>query len=464
MFWRLFLGYIALVVVTVLILAGFVAAQGMPYVAVELVGIGIGLIIISIVPAYLLARKYTRPLEKLARGADELSASNFRHRIEPAGSREFRTLADTFNAMSARLASNFQELERDEDQLRTILSGMIEGVLAVDEHQAILFANERVGEMLDFVSESAVGQRVDAVVKHPAIPAIVSKALSGGGPYREKLELSSPERKFTLYASPLPGTEKPGAVLVVYDVTEIRRLEQLRQDFVANVSHELKTPLSNIKSSIETLLDGAAEEPNSRLLFLTEIESQATRLDALVGDILVLARIEAGEATLDMEVVQIEDAIQDCLDRHRTRAEARGLALNGVALGNCPQDLSVWVDEEALAQILDNLVDNAIKYTQQNGRVTVRWEASDLLVAFEVQDSGIGIPPEGLGRVFERFYRVDKARSREKGGTGLGLAIVKHMVQIMKGTIRVSSVVDQGTTFRVTLPRAQKERSFPTPL
>ncbi|MGL6076636.1 MAG: HAMP domain-containing sensor histidine kinase [Fimbriiglobus sp.] len=463
MFWRLFAAYIILVLSTVFILAGFATLQGYGALAVELVGIGFGLILVSIVPAYLLAGKYTKPLEDLTLGADKLRAGDFGHRIAPAGGREFRTLANTFNGMSQRLAENFDELERDEDQLRTILSGMVEGVIAVNEHQSILFANERAGVMLGFHSETAVGRQLPEVVKLPAIPAIMQKSLSGGGPYHEEIELRATEKTLTLYASSLPGAEKPGAVLVVYDVSEIRRLERLRQDFVANVSHELKTPLANIKSSIETLLDGAAEEPAVRLGFLTMIEAQANRLDALVADLLVLARVEAGEATLEFEVVQIEEAIHNCLDRHRTRAEAKGLTLNAVALGGCPQELAVWVDHEALAQVLDNLVDNAIKYTTENGRVTVRWEADDQMVTFEVQDSGVGIPPEGLERVFERFYRVDRARSREMGGTGLGLAIVKHMVQIMKGTIRVFSTVNQGTTFRVSVPRAQKEPSFPTP-
>ena len=177
-------------------------------------------------------------------------------------------------------------------------------------------------------------------------------------------------------------------------------------------------------------------------------------LDALVADLLSLAKIESGEAGLEFEVVLVEDAVHACLDRHRTRAEVKGLTLNGVALVGCPPDLGVWVDEEALAQILDNLVDNAIKYTPEQGRITVRWEATDQQVCFEVEDTGIGIPDRDMPRVFERFYRVDKARSREMGGTGLGLSIVKHLVQAMKGTVRVTSQVNLGTTFRVCLPRA----------
>jgi two-component system phosphate regulon sensor histidine kinase PhoR len=241
---------------------------------------------------------------------------------------------------------------------------------------------------------------------------------------------------------------------VLHDTTELRRLEHLRQDFVANVSHELKTPLANIKSSVEVLLDGAVDDPASRGLFLAQIDEQATRLDALVADLLSIARLEGGGANLECEPVSVDDAVNACLDRHRTRAEAKRLTLSGVALGPCPPDLTVWAAEEGLAQILDNLVDNAIKYTPAGGRVTVRWAARPQQVDFEVEDTGIGIPERDLPRVFERFYRVDKARSREQGGTGLGLAIVKHMAQAMQGSVRVTSVDGEGTTFGVTLPRA----------
>ncbi len=220
------------------------------------------------------------------------------------------------------------------------------------------------------------------------------------------------------------------------------------------MSHELKTPLANIKSSVEVLLDGAADEPAARGMFLAEIDLQADRLDALVADLLSIARIESGEIRLEFEAVPVEDAAHACLDRHRTRAEAKGLRLDGVALAGCPPELAAWADEEALAQVLDNLVDNAIKYTPAGGIITVRWEPSAQQVCFEVEDSGIGIPARDLPRVFERFYRVDKARSREMGGTGLGLAIVKHMAQAMQGSVRVLSEVGKGTTFRVCLPRA----------
>ena len=287
------------------------------------------------------------------------------------------------------------------------------------------------------------------------VQELAEKALRGGDPHREELDWQGPaEKALAVYASRLPGAPSPGAVLVLHDVTELRRLERLRQDFVANVSHELKTPLTNIMSNAEVLLDGAAEEPALRGQFLAEIDDQAHRLLALVTDLLSIARLESGEKFLDFEVVRVDDAVQACLDRHRTRAEAKGLALSAVAIGAAPPDLAVWADDEGVAQVLDNLVDNAIKYTPAGGRVTVRWSADPVQVVIEVEDTGAGIPERDQPRVFERFYRVDKARSRELGGTGLGLAIVKHLAQGMNGTVSVTSAVGQGSTFRVCLPRA----------
>jgi len=462
MFWRLFLTFLGLVAVTVGVVGVLLLYRDVSSVRQLVADVApalVAIVALSLIPAYALARRFTRPLVELARGADRLAHGDFAHRIAPSGGREFRLLAHSFNAMGARLAATFSELEQDKEQLRTILSGLAEGVVAFDREQRILFANDRAAALLDFPPGPAVGRKLWEVTRQRAVQDAAQKCLRGGGPYRESIDLNGDAAtSLAVTVSALPGGGgglSAGAVMVFNDVSEIRRLERLRQDFVANVSHELKTPIANIKSSIEVLLDGAIDEPATRGMFLDEIESQSARLDALVGDLLTLARIESGEATMDFEVVAVEDAVHACLDRHRTRAEGKGMTLDGVALLGCPPDLSVWVDEEALAQVLDNLVDNAIKYTPENGRVTARWESTAQQVCFEVEDSGVGIPARDLPRIFERFFRADRARSREMGGTGLGLAIVKHTVQTMGGTVRVESVEGKGTTFRVCLPRAE---------
>jgi two-component system phosphate regulon sensor histidine kinase PhoR len=248
---------------------------------------------------------------------------------------------------------------------------------------------------------------------------------------------------------------------VLHDTTEVRRLERLRQDFVANVSHELKTPLSVIKACIETLLDGAADDPQHRGPFLRQIADQSDRLHSLILDLLSLARIEAGTELFQLEAVQLAPLVAACLERHRTRAESKKQILEPLAFAvhehskpGAQNSEAAWADAEAVQEILDNLVDNALKYTPEGGRIRVGWHLDNGEICLQVQDSGIGIPEQDLPRIFERFYRVDKARSREMGGTGLGLSIVKHLAQAMHGNVGVTSEVGKGTTFSVRLPRA----------
>ena len=260
-------------------------------------------------------------------------------------------------------------------------------------------------------------------------------------------------RSLTVHAARLPGLPPRGAVLVLHDTTELRRLERLRQEFVANVSHELKTPLSIIKACVETLLDGAVDDRQHRRQFLEQLEIQSNRLHALILDLLSLARIESGEELFEFQPIPVSEIVQSCMERHRPRAESKEQVFEMAPLAG-DEELAVWADEEALEQILDNLLDNAVKYTPQRGRVCVRWRREGEQVCLEVADTGIGIPESDLPRIFERFYRVDKARSRELGGTGLGLSIVKHLSQAIHGSVRASSRPGQGTTFTVCLPQA----------
>ncbi len=246
-------------------------------------------------------------------------------------------------------------------------------------------------------------------------------------------------------------------MLVLHDTTELRRLERLRQEFVANVSHELKTPLSIIKVCVETLLDGAVGDEHHREHFLEQIAGQSDRLHALILDLLSLAHIQSGEELFDFQAVSVAEVVQACMERHRPRAEAKQQSLEAVPPSD-ERPITVWADEEAVEQILDNLLDNAVKYTPEGGRVSVRWRREDEQVSLEVSDTGIGIPESDLPRIFERFYRVHKARSREMGGTGLGLSIVKHLTQALHGSVRASSKPGHGTTFTVCLPSAPPRR------
>ena len=455
MFWRLFLAFVAFAIVAAGLVGAFLGhidADGLPTGEVVLGVVLVGLA--AVLPAYALARRFVRPLHDLTEAARRIAEGNYGQRIFAGGPGESRSLARTFNAVSERLAAQFAQIEGERQQLRTILEGMVEGVIAVDAERRVRFANEAAAVMLAFDPQAAVGRKLWEITRQPQIHEIVEQALRGADARRAEFDRAGPgEKSLAVYVARLPGFPAPGAVLVLHDTTELRRLERLRQEFVANVSHELKTPLSVINSNVEALIDGAADDPHMRGPFLEMIAEQAARLQALILDLLSLARIESGAEALDFQPVPLGRAVAECLERHRTRAEAKNIRLDTGPSPDGEAGPTAWADEEALGQILDNLIDNAIKYTPAGGRVRVGWAENGKQVSFEVEDTGIGIPERDLPRIFERFYRVDRARSRELGGTGLGLAIVKHLTQVMKGTVRASSAVGKGTKFTVCLPR-----------
>jgi two-component system phosphate regulon sensor histidine kinase PhoR len=408
--------------------------------------------------AWWFARRMTEPLHELTAGAERIAAGRYGHKVYAVGRDEIGTLARTFNQMSERLAAEFAQLEADREQLRMILGGMIEGVVALDAEQRVLFANERAVELLGLKSRATGGRKLWEMVRRRSLQEVVQRALFAAEPHQEELTWDGPAAKsLTVYAARMPGSPPRGAVLVLHDTSELRRLERLRQEFVANVSHELKTPLSIIKACTETLIEGAVDDPDHRGPFLARIDEQAERLHALILDLLSLARIESGSEAFERRAIPLAPAVAACLERHRARAQAKDQGLKAVppsSAGDATDNLAAWADEEAVNQILDNLVDNALKYTPPGGRIGVSWRAEDGQVCLEVQDTGIGIPEQDLPHIFERFYRVDKARSRELGGTGLGLSIVKHLVHAMHGTVQATSRLGQGTTFSVRLPRA----------
>jgi two-component system phosphate regulon sensor histidine kinase PhoR len=416
--------------------------------------------------AFLIARRITGPLQELTAGVERIAAGDYGHRVYIASKAEVGQLAETFNHMSTRLAAQFAQMEEDRHQLRAILSGMIEGVVALDTHQQILFVNDRAAQLLQFPPPAAIGRKLWEVVRQPALQEIVRRALASPEPHHEELRLTGPAaRNLTVHAAQLEGMPSRGIILVLHDTTELRRLERLRQEFVANVSHELKTPLAVIKACVETLLDGAVDDPEHRGRFLERIAEQSERLHALILDLLSLARIESEAEVFELREVALADVVHACLERHRARADAKSQQLEAmppVRDGDTPWvalEAVAWADEEAVGQILDNLVDNALKYTPAGGHITAHWGCHNGEAFFAVEDTGIGIAETELPRIFERFYRVDKARSRALGGTGLGLSIVKHLVQAMNGRVEATSRPGQGTRFTVRLPAPTASRS-----
>ena len=371
-------------------------------------------------------------------------------------------LIGVFNEAAPAIQGRIDRLEEDRQQLRVVLGAMAEAVIAVDARRRLLFANTSADALFG-LDATSVSRLVPELIRSPQVQSAVDETLRLHHPDAYQGEVAFPLREAALRGPsrilsvrgtpfPLPGNPPSGAVLVFHDVTDLRRLERMRQDFVANASHELKTPLASIKAYTETLIDWALHDETVNLRFLERIDEQVDRLNQLILDMLSLARLDSSQEFFEHGPLSLIPALESCLEGHRGRAEAKDLSLTFDA-GNLDGETLVLADEEAIWQIFDNLIDNAIKYTPLGGKVRVACSLAADMVSVDVADTGIGIPRDELPRIFERFYRVDKARSRELGGTGLGLSIVKHLISSIGGQISVTSRPGSGSRFTVKIPR-----------
>jgi two-component system phosphate regulon sensor histidine kinase PhoR len=406
----------------------------------------------SLIAAWLSARRIAESVGAASEVLQQIATGDLEGRIPASRRSLIEPLADSADRMQEFLRTRFAELQADRDRLRAVLDSMVEGVIAVDSAQRVMLLNDAACRLFRIQDASAVGRPVWELVRSPQLQQWMAEALEAGEPSGGEMELIAPApRTLAVRIAALPAGAAAGAIVVASDISQLRRLEQVRREFVANASHELKTPLASIKACVETLLDGAIDDVDVRVRFLQTVCEQSDRLDHLVRDLLSLTQIESEGAKTDLHPVPLADIVTVCHERHRQSAERKHMQL---VTQPPPEPLFVVGDEEGLEQILDNLVDNAIKYTNEGGAVTIRWRRDGRQCLVEVEDTGIGIPQSHLPRIFERFYRVDKARSRELGGTGLGLAIVKHLVQALGGTIAVASRLGKGTVFAVHLPLA----------
>ncbi len=338
-----------------------------------------------------------------------------------------------------------QEATAAADLLTAVLESMIEGVIAIDMDQRIVYLNQGARKLLSIGDAIRPGHRLYEAVRIPAFLDTIEESLTSKQTL--SLEYRSPRDKahHVLSVTPILHSSYAGAVAVVRDISEMRKLEAMRRDFVSGVSHELKTPLTVIQACTDTLLGGAMSDPDASLRFLKQIEEQSERLLQLILGMLQLARVESGQEVLHFEDLDAVDIVEDVLHDFLPVATSRGVELKRTG----PESLPIHTDEQSLRTILSNLVDNALKHTDAGGKVTVELSAVGRAACFAVRDTGVGIPEELLGRIFERFYRVEKDRSRSRGGSGLGLAIVKHLCLAVKATISVQSRLGEGSCFTV---------------
>ena len=450
-FWRLLLVYSGLIVahtllVTLLVWNGL-GESHLPWL-VALVSIVLGGI-----TTWYCVRRIVEPLTQLSAHVREVSAGGSQQPLRLDSRDELGRLAGAFNQMQSDLARRLDQIQHNSERLETVLGSMVEGVLAVGPDRRILLANDAGRKLLDFATPDPVGRTLLEVTRARPVHEAVVQSLATTLPVTTEFDAPGTQRRtLGLRATRLPGEPCPGVMIVLHDLTELRRLENLRRELVANVSHELKTPLTVIKGYAETLRLGALNDPENNLHFIRRIEEQADRLHELIQDILQVARLESGSETFDIAPVPLDELISECADQFADVATGKGVTLTTQSL---LADVAARADENGVRTILNNLVDNAIKFTPSGGSVTMRFRADEGTVTVEVEDTGIGIAAEDQARIFERFYRVDKARSRDIGGTGLGLSIVKHLAQAFGGNVAVESQPGRGSTFRVELPRAK---------
>lgn len=402
------------------------------------------------------ARRLSAPVQALARAADRISRGDLDGRAAADGRDEIGHLARAFNTMAEQLQQQLDALIEERTKIEAIISSMSDAVVASDRAGRLLLLNGAAQELLGLGPED-LGRPIDELLGGHAVRRALERSARQGTDTAEEFTVKNRagERLFHLNATPLQaGTGRAsGAVVVMREVTELRRAERLRRELTANVSHELRTPLTSIKGFTETLLAGACADEATCRRFLTIIDAEATRLMTLVEDLMALSRFESRAVHMDVAPVRLDSLVAEAADRMRPQAERHRIALRTAPSAA----VTVTADADRVLQVLTNLIDNAIKFTPDAGWVelTLRTGRHDATVS--VSDSGRGIPADDLPRIFDRFYRVDRSRSRDAGGTGLGLAIAKHIVEAHGGRITVTSRIGRGSVFTFTLPIAATE-------
>ncbi|ARU60444.1 hypothetical protein CBW65_04685 [Tumebacillus avium] len=421
--------------------------------------IGMSLLIVAAVASLFglrFAHGIAAPIEAITSSTRKIAEGAFDERIHQRGRDELRVMADSINAMAARLSDQIEDLTQQKGKLEGILKHLVSGVIVVDRSGRVTLVNQAIEWMIGYKAEELLQKWHWEAGYNFGLSAMIDEAILVGTAQKKEITLHRPvERTVEVHITPVSSNNGriAGAVVLMHDVSEWRQLERMRSEFVANVSHELRTPITAVKGFSETLLDGALNDPVITRQFLQIIYDESERLKRLVTDLLELSKIESGHTVFHFEPFDLTALVKRTVEKYRHQAESLGLTLETELP---PAHLQLEGDSDRIAQVLINLLGNAIAYTPSGGRVDVSVMEQEDDVVLKVRDTGVGIPAEDIPRLFERFYRVDKARARRSGGTGLGLAIVKHILESHHGQVEVTSVVGEGSEFTITLPKTKE--------
>jgi len=400
------------------------------------------------------SRKISRPLEELKKGAQLFAGGDLSHKLSRGNCQEIDAVAKAMNQMASEIDERIRTISCQRNEHKAVLSSMAEAVLAVDSQQRLITLNSSAAEMFGVDISLAKGRNLQEIIRNPALQHFVTNSLAGNESVEDNITLhkDSSERFLQAKSNALQDEQgqKIGVLVVLNDITKLRRLEQLRRDFVANVSHELKTPITSIKGFVETLLEGAIKRPEEAKRFLDIISKQTNRMDAIIDDLLALSKIEQRVEKTEIEIKNgcIKDGLVAAIELCRNKALEKQIEIEL----RCGDDITANINTPLLEQAVVNLLDNAVKYSPVSSKIEVAAMQSDGQISITVTDFGCGIDKEFLDRIFERFFVVDKARSRKLGGTGLGLAIVKHIAVAHNGSVAVESSPGAGSKFSIYLP------------
>jgi two-component system phosphate regulon sensor histidine kinase PhoR len=412
--------------------------------------------VIAAVVSLVVSKRMSRPVEQMTKTARLFASGDLTQRLSIPATDELAGLAKALNEMAQQLSDKIDAITEDRNRTQAILSSMIEAVLAVDLDGRIIGLNEAAADFLNIepAKGGVIGRNLEEIVRNPDIQKFIQNTLQGdvGSAEADTFLVNDGEKFLELHGTPLTDNKgnRSGAVIVMHDITRIKRLEQVRRDFVANVSHELKTPITSIKGFVETLQEGALDDPGQAKRFLEIISKHTDRLNSIVDDLLSLSRLEetSEKRRISLENTLLKPVLFSSIELSKFKAEKKNITVEL----DCDSDLTAKINTALIEQAVLNLIDNAIKYSPDNSKILVSALKIDAEVLISVSDQGCGIEEEHLDRIFERFYVVDKSRSRKLGGTGLGLSIVKHIAQVHAGLVTVESKINVGSTFKIHLP------------